>query len=133
MRDVDEQRWIQPLICYGAAWNCQDPEERLELLRQAVTDDCGYTDPEHDVTGPQQLSDMIAGYHRRWPAEYAIELTSIVEQIFDCLRFTWRAHGRDAEGDPTEQRGADTIEIAEDGLLRRIIVFDGDLPARPPS
>jgi hypothetical protein len=100
---------------YLAAWSV-DGDERLALLRRALTDDA--ETHAHDVhRGVEAIADSMTRLeaHR----------TSPVQKQHGWLRFEWRV----TLADGSEVDGLDVAQVAEDGRLRRLVVFT---PTRIP-
>ena len=119
---------VEHLSAYGRAWNEPDRDRRRELLRGALTGDARYSEPGADITGPDAVADLIGRYFERYEG-FRIWDTSEVDGHHDAIRFAWAYEGIH-EGRRATEDGADTILVAEDGRLSRIIVFFGASP--PP-
>jgi hypothetical protein len=68
---------------------------------------------------------MITAVHEQFPG-FQMRVTSGIDAHNDQLRFGWELLG--ADGTPVVA-GIDAGELADDGRLRRITGFWGDLPA----
>ena len=129
---TDRRSLDEALLAYAEAWNTPDEAKRRELLDKGLTDDCTYTDPAYEVRGKEELSDHIgrslAGEaYDGLGAGARISLSSGADEHHGTFRFSWVLI------DPKEQvllEGMDFVELADDGRLRRITGFFGDLPAR---
>jgi hypothetical protein len=94
---------------YIEAWNVADGRERLELVRRAFTQDA--TRVGHDLAhGPDAIAATMSQLEAR--------RTSPLEMQHDWSRFEWAAV---ADGNRLE--GVDVVEHADDGRIRRLIVF----------
>jgi SnoaL-like protein len=110
---------------YLAMWNEQDASRRGELIEQAWTKDGAYLDPALEATGHAALSEMVAQVHERFPG-YSFTRTSGIDEHHGLVRFAWQL----GDGNGTVAvAGLDVGELADDGKLRRITGFFGELPA----
>jgi SnoaL-like domain len=110
---------------YLAMWNEQDASRRGELIEQAWTKDGAYLDPALEAKGHAALSEMVAQVHERFPG-YSFTRTSGIDEHHGLVRFAWQL----GDGNGTVAvAGLDVGELADDGKLRRITGFFGELPA----
>jgi hypothetical protein len=110
---------------YFAMWRETDPSARSALIEQAFTIEGRHVDPLVDANGYDELNAMVSGVQAQYPG-FTLERTSGIDQHGDQLRFAWKID--QADGTPLVA-GIDVGELAEDGRLRRIAGFWGDLPA----
>jgi len=110
---------------YFAMWRETEPSARSALIERAFTIGGRHVDPLVDATGYDELNEMVSGVHAQYPG-FTLERTSGIDQHGDQLRFAWKIE--QADGSPLVA-GIDVGELAEDGRLRRIAGFWGDLPA----
>lgn len=109
---------------YFEMWNEGDPDRRAELVAAAWTEDGRHVDPLADVSGHGPLAEYVAGVQERFPG-HVLRRTSGVAAHHDQLRYTWELVGEDG----TVVVGAlDVAELAEDGRIRRVAAFFGDVP-----
>jgi hypothetical protein len=94
---------------YIAAWNVADDGERLELVRRAFTDDAARVgrDVRH---GPDAIASTMSRIEAR--------RTSALELQHGWSRFEWEAF---ADGE--RLAGVDVVEHADDGRIKRLVVF----------
>ena len=92
---------------------------------RVFTEDGRHVDPNADARGHEGLAAMITAVHAQFPG-FGMHQTSGVDLHNDQLRFGWELVA--ADGTPVVA-GIDVGELAEDGRLRRISGFWGDLPA----
>lgn len=52
---------------WAQAWSEPDEARRIELLRQAATPDCTYTDPNVELAGHTAISTYMAGFQESAP------------------------------------------------------------------
>lgn len=104
---------------YIEMWNETDPHRRRELVAATVTDDANYLDPIMSGSGPDAISDMIAGAQQQFPG-HRFRLVSGPDAHHDRVRFTW-ALG--ADGGTPVAIGVDFARTAEDGRMREITGF----------
>lgn len=110
---------------YLQMWHETDAAKRAELVRAVFTEDGRHVDPNADAVGHAGLDAMVADIQDRFPG-HSIRQTSGVDTHNDQIRFAWELV--DADG-TTILAGVDVGEVADDGRLRRIAGFWGDLPA----
>ena len=111
---------------YLSAWNEDDPARRAELIAQVWTEDGRLVDPPMTGDGRDGISAVAEALHEQY-AGHRFRRASGVDAHHDRLRFAWELVGPDGAVAIT---GLDVGELAEDGRLRRITGFFGDLPAR---
>jgi SnoaL-like domain len=110
---------------YLAMWNEPDAARRSELIARAWTPDGSYVDPMLAAEGHPALSEMVARVHEQFPG-YRFTRTSGIDEHNGLVRFAWEL----GDGNGTVAvAGLDVGELADDGKLRRIAGFFGELPA----
>lgn len=109
---------------YFAMWNETDPARRAELIEQAWAADGRYQDPMLEAEGHAALSEMVAGVHAQFPGQRFAPLSG-VDAHHDKLRFAWQLG---VPGGAVTVAGIDIAEVADDGRLRSITGFFGELP-----
>ena len=105
-------------------WLETDPAARAEPVAKVFTEDGRHVDPNADARGHDGLADMITAVHAQFPG-FQMRFPGGIDAHNDQLRFAWELLG--ADGSPIVA-GIDVGEVAEDGRLRRITGFWGDLP-----
>ena len=111
---------------YDRAWNTPDVAERRRLLDEALTEDCDLVEPRGRYAGRDAIVNRINGFADRFPGA-KLSITSNVDEHNGFGRYSWDIVDRDG----TEVlRGIDVVERAEDGRLRRIVMFFGELESR---
>ena len=110
---------------YMAMWNAEDTGARARLIETAWSEDGRYVDPMLEAVGHAALSQMVAGVHARFPG-HRFSRMSGVDSHHDQVRFGWQLAAPDGT---ITVAGLDAGEVADDGRLRRIAGFFGDLPA----
>ena len=110
---------------YIDMWNEEDADRRAALIDAAWTDDASYLDPLLAADGRDGLSEMVATVHGHYPG-YRFRRRSDVDVHHDRVRFAWDLVKPDGE---VFVAGIDIGEVAEDGRLRRITGFFGELQA----
>jgi len=111
---------------YLAAWNETDRDERTVLIAKAWTNDGRLIDPPLAAEGHAGIDEMVATMQTQFPGHY-FRRASGVDAHHDHLRFGWELVGPDGD---VALAGLDVGEVAEDGRLRRITGFFGELPAK---
>jgi hypothetical protein len=109
---------------YLAMWNEPDPSARADLIAAAWTDDGYYVDPLQEATGHAALGDMVPPVHEQFPG-HAFRRTTGVDEHHGHVRFGWELAAADGT---VAVAGIDVGLLADDGRLRYIAGFFGDLP-----
>ena len=104
-------RWV-------AAWNEQDAEARLEILRQVCHKNVEFRDEWTAIRGVDLLSLHIGSCHHYMPG-YALEHTGDIRVCRGEALAGWRATG--PGGSPIE--GLNHIRADPDGTIRRVTGF----------
>jgi hypothetical protein len=112
------------VVTYFAAWNETDSDQRRRLLERSVTDDAELVDPTGRSRGIDGLSDRIGRYQSAAPGTKVLPTTGI-DAHNDLVRYAWKIVDPDGH-DFIE--GLDVAELADDGRLKRILMFHGRLP-----
>ena len=110
---------------YLSAWNESDPDKRAGLVAAVWADDGRLIDPPLAAEGHAGISDMAAALQAQFPGHHFRRATGI-DTHHGYLRFGWELVGPDGN---VVLAGVDVGEVGEDGRLRRITGFFGDLPA----
>jgi hypothetical protein len=108
---------------YLSAWNETDPERRAKLIESAWADDGCLIDPPLTGEGHAGINDMSIAFHTHY-AGHQFRRASAIDEHHGYLRFAWELVGPDGTVALT---GLDVGELAEDGRLRRITGFFGEL------
>ena len=110
---------------YLAMWLEPDEATRNDRIARVFTEDGRHVDPNADARGHDGLAAMVTAVHGQFPG-FRMRQISGIDVHNDQLRFGWELAA--ADGTPIVA-GIDVGEVAEDGRLRRITGFWGDLPA----
>ena len=110
---------------YLSAWNETDAGRRSTLIEQVWADDGRLIDPPLEGVGHTGISEMAEARHEHCPG-HSFRRVSGIDAHHDQVRFAWELVGPDGV---VALAGLDTGELGEDGRLRRIAGFFGDLPA----
>lgn len=78
---------------WAQAWSESDEARRIELLRQAATPDCAYTDPNVDLAGHTAISTYMAGFQESAPG--ARFVTTAFKSHHDHCLVQWNMVGAD--------------------------------------
>jgi hypothetical protein len=117
---------VQQIDDYFAAWNEPRSEDRLALLEHSVTADVELIHPTWGRSrGIEALMEHIEGYTAALP-DTRIVLSSGLDAHNDVIRYGWEIIDHDGQ---RMMEGVDVVELADDGRLRRVILFHGPLPA----
>jgi hypothetical protein len=112
------------LESYDRAWNEPDDHERRRLLKTALTDSAELVDPRGRFQGRDAIAERICGFRDRFPGA-RVDITSGVDEHNGFARYDWKIFGPDGA---MILDGIDVCERADDGRLRRIVMFFGSLP-----
>jgi hypothetical protein len=110
---------------YIDTFNEADGARRRSALDGLYTRDARYVDPNHDLTGPQQIDEFIAATQERFPG-YRFTLGGPVDAHHEQARFNWNATAP-GETEPSYV-GFDVI-VADDGRVRNVYGFMDRVPA----
>jgi hypothetical protein len=102
-----------------------DPARRGELIRTAWAEDGRFVDPLFDVQGHAALDELAQGVIGQYPG-HRFRRTSGIDTHNDLARYMFEFVAPDGTIVIT---GTDVCELAEDGRVRRITGFFGDIPA----
>jgi hypothetical protein len=111
---------------YLTAYGEPDPGLRAGLIERAWSDEAELVDPPLTAAGHAGISDMADALQSQF-AGHRFRRTSEVDAHHGFVRFAWELVAPDGGVTLT---GTDVGELAEDGRLRRVTGFFGDLPAR---
>ena len=113
------------IAAYDRVWSEPDEDERRRLLEGSWADDGELVDPgEGWFRGRDAVLARIAGFSERFPGA-RVEVTSALDEHHGFVRYAWTIV--DADGRALLE-GMDFAELAEDGRLRRVVMFFGPLP-----
>ncbi|MEX0783910.1 MAG: nuclear transport factor 2 family protein [Dehalococcoidia bacterium] len=110
---------------YLASLGQADPAARAAMIATAWTPNGRYVDPARDVTGAEAMEATIAGVQEHTPGA-TFRRTTGIDQHHEYLRFGWEMVGPDGA---VVLAGIDVGSLSEDGKLKGICGFFGDLPA----
>ena len=110
---------------YLDAWNQADAEARRGTIAEIWQEDARYVDPLADVTGREQLSDLIGAVQAQLPG-YVFRLLDGVDAHHDVMRFAWELVPA-AGGEPV----ADGFDVAVTGEGGRIAGVAGFIDKAP--
>jgi SnoaL-like domain len=111
---------------YLSAYGEPDAARRAELISRVWAEDGRLVDPPLAAEGHDGISDMAAAVQQQF-AGHRFRRVSGIDAHHDRFRFAWELVGPDGT---VAVSGIDIGELAEDGRLRRITGFFGDLPSR---
>ena len=120
MTDINET-----IDTYLTMLNELDAKQRLALVAQVFTPDAEWVDPPLESAGHAGISDMVATIYHHYP-EHSFRRTSAIDAHHDVVRFTWDLVGPDGT---VAFSGLDVALVADDGRLRRVTGFIGELAA----
>ena len=111
---------------YLEAYNERDAERRSELITSVWADDAQLIDPPLAAKGHAEIGGLAQAMHEHY-AGHSFRRTSGIDEHHGQLRYAWELVGPDGQ---VAVAGIDAAEIGEDGRLRRVVGFFGDLPPR---
>jgi hypothetical protein len=124
-RREDRMRLQDLIVTYDRAWGEPDEGERRRLLEVSWAEDGELVDPgEGRFRGRDAVVGRIAGFSERFPGA-RVEVTSGLDEHHGFLRYAWTIFAADGRA---LLEGMDFAEVAEDGRLRRVVMFFGRLP-----
>ncbi|HSW06876.1 nuclear transport factor 2 family protein [Aquabacterium sp.] len=109
---------------YLRIWNETDAARRASMLRETWSEDAHYVDPLMSGQGLEQISQLIAAVHQRFPG-YRFSLANQPDGHGDHVRFSWALGTGDAD---TAILGSDVLQL-RDGRVSRVIGFLDRVPA----
>ena len=109
---------------YFAMWLETDPDGRARRIAAVFTDDGRHVDPNADAVGHDGLAAMMGAVHAQFPG-LGMRRTSAIDAHNDQLRFAWELLAPDGA---VIVAGIDVAQLADDGRLRQVAGFWGDLP-----
>lgn len=111
---------------YLSAYSEPDEAKRDALIAEVWADDGQLIDPPLAGEGHRGISEMATTMQGQF-AGHAFVRTTGIDVHHQQLRYGWELVG---PGGQVAVAGMDVGEVAEDGRLRRIVGFFGELPAR---
>ena len=115
------------LFAYDEAWNAPDGQTRDRLLEQSLIPDAELIDPAGGrFIGINAIAERIASFGERFPGA-RVTITSGVDEHHGFARYTWTITDRDGR---EILNGLDIVERGAAGLIKRVIMFFGQLPPR---
>jgi hypothetical protein len=126
---MDEFQFLRALKPYYEAFAELDENQRLQLLRAAMTPDAEIWGPKRVFAGYEQISEKIDGFHQNWPG-CRLVLASGLNIFLNSARLCGAIVGADGEA---HARGDALIELAADGRIQRVIPYWEVLPPLPAS
>jgi hypothetical protein len=110
---------------YLAAWNETDRDQRIALIEKVWTTDGQLIDPPLAAEGHTGIDEMVTMLQGQFPG-HRFRRASGIDTHHDHLRFAWELV---SPGGTVVLAGLDVGEVGDDGRLRRITGFFGELPA----
>lgn len=115
------------LFAYDEAWNAPDSQTRDRLLEQSLIPNAELIDPAGGrFIGIDAIAERIAGFGDRFPGA-RVTITSGVDEHHGFARYAWTITDRDGREIVS---GLDIVERGAAGLIKRVIMFFGQLPPR---
>jgi hypothetical protein len=110
---------------YLSAWSEQDPQARADMVGRVWAEDGRLIDPPFAATGTAEITGIHGAMQEQFPG-HSFRRASAIDAHHEHLRFAWELVGPDGT---VALRGLDVGEVGEDGRLRRITGFFGELEA----
>jgi hypothetical protein len=110
---------------YLAGYCEPDPDARATLIAAAWAPDGELLDPPLAGRGHAELAALTDAVLTHFPG-HAFRRTSAVDSHHDCARYTWELVAPDGE---IAVAGTDFVELADSGMIRRVVGFFGPLAA----
>ncbi|MFD5480403.1 nuclear transport factor 2 family protein [Streptomyces hawaiiensis] len=120
------RRYEDAVARYLEAWNAEDPAARAKAVAAAWTEDGGYTDPLADVSGHEEIAELIAAAREQFPG-WEFRLTGGVDGHHDTARFSWELVSAADGSAPVA--GSDVITLDGEGRIRAVLGFLDRVPA----
>ncbi|MDP4502187.1 nuclear transport factor 2 family protein [Nonomuraea turcica] len=106
------------ILRYLDVWNERDAATRQVLIKDVLTEDSVYSDPDHaGLHGHAELSEAIGRAHEKL-GDLMFSLGTLIGAHHDTALFTWKLGAPDAP----VATGYDVVEFAGD-RIRRVIGF----------
>ncbi|WP_225839634.1 nuclear transport factor 2 family protein [Streptomyces sp. NK08204] len=110
---------------YFEAWNATEAEALAKAVAAAWTGDGTYTDPLADVSGHEQIAEVIRAAHEQFPG-FEFRLAGDVDGNHHIARFSWELVSTADGSAPVA--GSDVVALAEDGRITSVLGFLDRLP-----
>ena len=110
---------------YLAAWNETDAERRAKLVDEAWNPAGKYVDPMLEAEGHDAIDAMAANIQAAYPG-HRFRRTTQIDGHHDLVRFGWELVAPDGT---ITVAGIDVAVLADDGRLREVAGFFGELAA----
>ncbi|MHB8577836.1 MAG: nuclear transport factor 2 family protein [Dehalococcoidia bacterium] len=110
---------------YIASFNETDPVRRRSLIAELYATDGGYTDPNQDLKGPEQIEAFVSATQAHFPG-WVFSLGGKVDAHHEQARFNWHATGP-GETEPA-YIGFDVL-VTENDRVRQVYGFMDKVPA----
>jgi hypothetical protein len=113
------------LQAYFDAWNEPDPDKRARLLGCCLTEAAEQLDPIGRWRGIDGFVERIGRYHEAAPGTRIVPASG-VDAHNHVSRYAWQVVNEEGA---SILEGLDVVERANDGRLKRVLMFYGPLPA----
>lgn len=113
----------QRLYWYGAAWNTDPRQARRDLIQASYAEGARYVDPGHDVTGPEEVAQMIGNLRMVAPGSIIQYVSGITEAGEGWMTEDWVMLSR--PGGRVLFRGMDVFHLGADGKIDYLAGFIG--------
>lgn len=103
-----------------------DPARRAELVAAGWTPDATFVDPLFAATGHAEIAAIADAVVNGYPGQRFVRTTE-VDEHHGIIRYGWALVAADGSITVT---GLDVAELAEDGRMRKVTGFFGELTPR---
>lgn len=110
---------------YIEAYSEADAARRADLISRVWAPDGALVDPPLDAIGHDGISNMAATVQEHYPG-HRFRRTSGIDAHHGYARYGWELVAPDGSVALT---GLDIAEVCDNGRLRRVVGFLGELPA----
>lgn len=111
---------------YLETWNETDPNARRSAVASAWAEDAQYVDPLADVSGHDEISELIGAVQQQAPGHVFRLLDDRVDSHHNVVRFSWELVP--ASGDEPLAIGFDVAVAEENGRIRSVVGFLDKFP-----
>jgi hypothetical protein len=112
---------------YIEVWNETDRARRMSQLQRHWAADAHYVDPMMSGAGIEQISELIAAVHSRFPS-FQFTLLGEPDGYADHVRFKWSLGPQGLAAQDAPIKGSDVV-VLRSGRLHSVIGFLDEVPA----
>lgn len=105
-----------------AAWNERDFDKIRGFIDKSLAENVVFADPTNFTKGRDDFEEMVKEFRTKYP-EAVCRRTSNLDTHNNRYRYTWDIK----IGEKTVLKGIDFVQLNEDGLVKTVDGFFGDL------